>query len=124
MIELVKQRSIEGLHDELTVKTINQYFPYDCVSCAIGGMRRKPISSNLHGHRVVPDGIGDEIEIDILYNQTGNGITTDGATFSGCKYAAISIDRSSKFMHGHLLKDMDNILEIKHQLMTEITTAE
>ena len=63
MIELVKQRSIEGLHDELTVKTINQYFPYECVNCAIGGMRRKPISSNLHGHRVVPDGIGDEIEI-------------------------------------------------------------
>jgi hypothetical protein len=111
MIELVKYQSIEGIHSELTTSAINKYYPKECVDCVMGGLRRRGISSNLSGNRVVPEFIGDEIEIDVLYNRTGNGITTDGETFSGCKYAVISVDRTSRYMHGFLIKNMENILD-------------
>ena len=111
MIELVKHQSLEGIHSELTTSAINKYYPKECVDCVMGGLRRRGISSNLSGNRVVPEFIGDEIEVDVLYNRTGNGITTEGGTFSGCKYAVISVDRTSRYMHGFLIKNMDNILD-------------
>ena len=61
MVNIVQSASINNLPSALTVHAIRNYFPFDCPSCPIGNMARRPTLPPEISLHLLP---GEEFEVD------------------------------------------------------------
>ena len=126
MCFIVKNQLISNLPSDLTVKTINKWFPI-CSSCSKGNMAAAPLHSNPIDRDIKK---GEEIEIDIKVWQhnikkdkphsIGRRRDKPVASFSGATKTLTAIDKKTKYLFGFSLHATDKLLKYIIQIRNRI----